>query len=163
MLCAVQQPVAAHAAGAAFHAAHVGAGAGFGHGQRIHFFAAYGGQQIALFLLVVGGAEDVGGTAPEYAERHAGAAEFAFQQREGGVVQAAAAVFGGDVGGVEAQGQDLATDFFAKLRGDLTGALYVGLEFVQLGFHEIADGVHDHLLLVGKAEIHPYKPEQRGV
>ena len=101
MLGAVDLPAVAGALGAALHAADVGARLGFGHCERVLFFAAHRGQQVAFALLALAGEEDVRGPPPEDTESHRGAAELAFEQGEGQLVESATADFFGHVGGVK--------------------------------------------------------------
>src|SRR5262249_29465588 len=91
VLGAVDDPIAAVAPRMALHAADVGAGIGLGHGERVDLLAGDGRGQIALALLGVAGAKDVGGAAPPDREGHRGAPELAFEEGEGQVVKPAAA------------------------------------------------------------------------
>ncbi len=76
------------------------------------------------------------------------------------MVEAAAAVVFGDVGGVEAELPDLPPDLAADLVRDLAGALDLGLERVQLALDEAAHGVDHHLLFLTEAEVHGSQPSR---
>ena len=153
VLAAGQDPVAAVAARGALHAAQVGPGGGLGHGQRVEALAARSREQIALPLLLVAGHQDSGRPTPEHAERHRRSAEFALEQGERQVIEAAAAHFDGQVRGVETQLDDLPLDLFAEFPRHAPATLDLLLKGIELLFDEVADRVHDHLLLGCECEV----------
>ena len=115
VLGAVDHPVAAVAPGRGLHRAHVRAGLGLGHGEAVDPLAARGRQQIALALLRVAAAQDVGRPAPEHRQRVGRAAQLPLEQREGQMVEPAAAELLGNVRRVEAQLLHLARDLAPDL------------------------------------------------
>ena len=70
VLRAVDDPIAAIAFGKALHTSHVTARVRFGHRERVHTFAAHGGEQVFLALFTFAGHQDVLGASKEVIERH---------------------------------------------------------------------------------------------
>ncbi len=153
MLAAVDDPVVAVGPGVALHAAHVGAGAGLGHRQRVELLAAHRRQQVLLALRLVAGLQDAGRAAEEHRERVRRAAELALEQREVDVAETAAAELLGDVGGEVAGLDALVANRVAELERHLAGFLDFGLVRVDFLLDELAHGVDDHLLLEAQSEM----------
>ena len=153
--------IVAVGAGGALHAAHVGPRPRLGHGQCIEAFAARRRQQVALPLLGVAGHEDAGGPAPEHGERHGRPPQFALQQGQAQMVQAAAAHLFGEVRGEEAELDHLALDGVAQFWGHFAAALDGLLVRIDLPLHEGPHGVHHQLLLGCQCEVQTTAPFTR--
>jgi len=144
MFRAVHDPVAAVAPGHAFHAAHVRPGAGFGHGKRVHPFAAHRRHQVTVDLVALAGHEDVLRPAEEMGERHRPAPEFAFDQREFKMIEPCRTHAFGKIAGIEAKLDGLAPDVLGKPGGHFAAALDQILVGIDLLFDEAAHRRGDH-------------------
>ncbi len=156
MLGAVDDPVVAVLAGKALHAAHVGAGIRLGHGERVELVALDRRQQVSFALLVVAGHQDARRAAEEDGEAHRAAAELAFDQREGRMVETGAAHLFGEIAAEEADFLALAGNILAQFGRHDTRALDLVLIRIDFGLDEAADRVDDHLLFIGQCEIHVF-------
>ena len=153
MLGAIDDEIIALLFGKAFHATDVRANAGFGHGEAIHHFSLYGGEEIFFALFADAGHKDVGGPCDAIPmERVIGAAQLFFIENPSQRVEAGTARFDRHVGGVEAGGNGLGLDFLTQRRAQNTGGL--DLDFMRIEFvgDEIARRLDDHVLFFGELE-----------
>ena len=154
MLGAADDEVAAVGFRRAGHGAHIGAGAGFGHRQAVHFFAADAGEEI-FFALVAGAClQDVAGARDGVLQRHACAAEFAVQQAHGEGVQSAAAEFFGHVRRVQADFARFGDDGAAQLVVQLAALFHLRFVGIQFLLNKAARGFYQQALGFGQGEIH---------
>jgi hypothetical protein len=116
MLAAIHNPVTAILLCTAFHATNIGAGAGFGHGERIKFLTFNRRDQVLLALLFGAGLQNAGGTAEEYRQPVGGTAKFTFQQGEVKMAKTTTAKFLGDIGGEVARLDTFVPNFMTDFR-----------------------------------------------
>jgi hypothetical protein len=163
MLGAVEHPVSAVLLCARLHAAQIGARTGFGHGQAIPFLAGHARLEITGALLGRARTENIGRA------RHAGpvqrvigAAEFLFVEQPGRRIEAGAAKFFGNVGGVETGCDRFGLDLSDQVHVEMAGALDHSLMRIELVLDEGARGLDDHLLFLGQSEVHCLTPLDLG-
>ena len=159
MLCAVQDEVVAILAGARLHAAQVGAGTGFGHGEAVPFLAPDTGIEVLLPLLLVPGQKDVRRSRDAGpVERIVGAAKLLFVKQPGQRIEARAADLLGQVGCVKTGLYRLGLQLFYQIHGKVAAAFDRGLMRVKFVLDEGARRRDDHCLFFGQSEIHELTP-----
>ena len=115
---------------------------------------------IEVLVDLVAGArpQDVAGSSDDVVQRVRRRAELAVDQRDAEAVEATAAEFGGHVGGVQPGVDRALLDLLHQVGRYLAQLLDLLLVREQLALGEVANGVDDHLVLVGKCEIQGATP-----
>ena len=111
------------------------------------------GIEVLVDLVAGAGTQDVGGPGDDVVQRVRGGTELAVDQRHAERIEAASAELGRHVGRVQAGIDRALLDLSHQLQWHFSQLLDLLLVREQLALGECADGVDNHLLLVGQGEI----------